>query len=171
MAFATNPRIGVVGSRKFSTPAYKEWIFEMLDELYFIWGSFTVVSGGARGPDSYGVMWANERHQPVPLVFPAMWGDLTHPDALIKRRSDGTSYDALAGFRRNREIVENSDRLVVFMDLAHPTPGTSNTLDLAKEKGIPIFVFRPFTGVTFINCEGFLEFIEEWYDANQATLE
>lgn len=133
-------KIGIVGSRTFKDYAFLEKTMDAFLEFY---GSFLVVSGGAEGADTLAVRWANNRDLPWPVVYNAYWFDLNHPDAVIKTRSDGTQYDAMAGFRRNQQIVNDVDLLVAFMDEKNPTPGTSDTIQRAKKKGTPVMVFWP----------------------------
>lgn len=144
-------KIGVVGSRSFRDYAY---LCEILDSFYSFLGIFIVISGGADGADLLATRWANERHMPTPIVYPADWHDLSHPSALIKVDKDGRKYDVLAGFRRNQKIVDEVDMLVAFMNPVRPTPGTTECIQCAKEKGIPIYIYRPGKGVfTFYQKE------------------
>jgi hypothetical protein len=132
-------KIGVVGSRKFYNAKF---LSEKLNELRFFYGEFTVVSGGASGADTLAETWARVEGLPEPLIFPAAWDDLSHPDGLI-RTKNGRKYDARAGHRRNQLIINEADILVAFMDEANPTSGTSDSIRRAREKGIPVFTFWP----------------------------
>lgn len=84
----------------------------------------TVVSGGARGPDS----WAENEARLCALgvvVFHAEW------DRLGRR----------AGFLRNKLIVDRADRVVAFWD--QRSRGTQHTIDLAREAGKPVEIVLP----------------------------
>jgi hypothetical protein len=83
-----------------------------------------VVSGKAPGADTCGERWARARGIPVHDA-PAKWSDLSHPDALIRIRRDGSKYDARAGFRRNQEMADYADACILF-------PGGTGTEDMAK---------------------------------------
>lgn len=134
-------RVGVVGSRKYKD---KDYLFQVLDYWLSELGVFQVVSGGAQGPDSYAVAWANSRKLPVPIVHPADWSNLSHPDAVIKTRRDKyqTKYDALAGFRRNQTIVDDSNVIVAFVpDADNPTKGTADTIKRARDAGKPVYIY------------------------------
>lgn len=74
-----------------------------------------VVSGKAPGIDTCGENYAKAASQPV-TPFPAAWTDLSHPDAVIRTRKDGTKYDALAGYRRNQQMAEYADALLLIWD-------------------------------------------------------
>jgi hypothetical protein len=96
-----------------------------------------VVSGGATGADSEGERWAEQHGIPVKR-FPAQWQDLSHPDAIIRTRGDGTKYDARAGFRRNAQMAQYADAVVLF-------PGGNGTRDMARTAahyGLEIFDWR-----------------------------
>lgn len=133
-------KIAVVGSRDFKD---KEFVYDVLDLVLFHYGEFTVVTGLASGADTFGLHWANDRDVPFPEAYPADWGDLSHPDAVIKTRRNGHQYDAMAGMRRNQQIVDASDFVFAFMNPDNPTPGTSDTIERARRKGIQVFVLYP----------------------------
>lgn len=81
-----------------------------------------VVSGGARGVDSWAAEAAIERGLET-FVFQADWD----------------RHGNRAGPLRNAEIVAHSDRVVAFWD--GKSRGTLNTVLLAKERGLPILIF------------------------------
>lgn len=98
-------RIAIVGSR---TGIDREAVSLFVSRLPVHW---IVVSGGARGVDSWAVEAAEERGMET-IVIPAEW----------------EKYGKSAGFRRNRQIVEESDSVVAFWD------GESNdTYDTMKK--------------------------------------
>lgn len=82
-----------------------------------------VVGGRAPGADAEGEDWAKMHGIPF-RPFPAAWTDLSHPDAIIKVRHDGTKYDARAGFRRNQQMAEYANACALF-------PGDNGTNDMA----------------------------------------
>jgi hypothetical protein len=119
------------------------FVWSVLDAWLQKLGRFTVVSGLALGPDTTAIKWANERGLPVPMVFPAYWDDLSHADAIIKTRRNGTEYDARAGFRRNQQVIDVAQLLIAFMDKHNPTPGATDVIKRAREKGIKVYVHWP----------------------------
>lgn len=129
------PRVAVVGSRTFKDIKYLERI---LEEITAFIGEFVVVSGGAEGADTLAVQWSEARGG-YPTVYPAAWGDLSHPDAVIKTNKHGKQYDALAGYRRNQQIVDDCDLVVAFWD--GKSPGTADTIARAEKAGVPVHVF------------------------------
>ena len=112
-------RLAVVGSRDFDD---KVKLYEVLTKNFP--RIKLIVSGGARGADTLGVEWANDFGVPY-LVFPAAWHDPFTGE-----------YDKGAGFRRNRDIVEHCDVVMAFWDGI--SGGTKNTIDMAREAGLPV---------------------------------
>jgi hypothetical protein len=82
-----------------------------------------VVSGAARGVDSLGEQWAKSRGIKI-KKFPAKW-DL---------------YKKSAGYKRNVEMAEYADALIAVWDGL--SKGTRHMIDIAREKGLKVFVFR-----------------------------
>ena len=78
-----------------------------------------IVSGGARGVDRLGERWAKEHGVPV-KKFSAEWD----------------KYGRSAGYKRNRQMAEYADALVVLWD--GKSPGTKHMIDIAIELGLPV---------------------------------
>lgn len=85
-------RIAIVGSRKFADEALVRHTVHSLPR------DWTVVSGGAYGPDT----WAVEEAESLGMGYVEYLADW--------------SYGKGAGFARNTTIVENSDLVVAFWD-------------------------------------------------------
>lgn len=81
-----------------------------------------VVCGMARGVDLLGKRWAHDYGVPV-KEFPADWN--THG----KR----------AGYLRNEQMAEYADALIA---VTTGSPGTRHMIDIAKRKGLKVFVYR-----------------------------
>lgn len=128
-------KVAVIGSRKFYDYNH---VKKVLDAIYKKHPLLLIVSGGAKGTDSLGEKWA-DNHNIEKLIFPANWMDLTHPNARIKINRYGKKYDANAGFRRNKDIIDNADVVIAFWD--GNSPGTKNSIDYATKlkKQIKIF--------------------------------
>ena len=97
-----------------------------------------IVSGNAEGADKLGEKYADERGYDKE-IYPADWNDLTAIPCKIKIRSDGTKYNCLAGFNRNKTLVDVGDSLVAFWNGSN---GTASTIKLAKKKGIPVRIIK-----------------------------
>jgi RES domain-containing protein len=80
-----------------------------------------VVCGEARGVDWLGKEWAISRNIPV-HSFPANW----------------SLHGKSAGFIRNTEMAENADALIAVWD--GESRGTKMMIDIAKKKGLKVFV-------------------------------
>lgn len=124
----------IAGGRKYR---FSKADVDRLNHLYRTRDIEEVVSGCAPGADTYGAQWAEILAIEV-KPFPADWEDLSHPDALIRTRYDGTKYDARAGFRRNEQMAQYADAVVLF-------PGGSGTFDMwqrAEAHDLEIFDWR-----------------------------
>ena len=73
-----------------------------------------MVSGGAKGADKLGEKWAKEKNKEV-LIFYPEW----------------EKYGKSAGFRRNKDIIENSDIVFAFWD--GQSKGTQSSIELSKK--------------------------------------
>jgi len=119
-------KVIVAGSRNWTK---REWLFEELDRLHETLPITEVVSGGAKGADFLGEVWAVKNHVTLKR-FPAEW-----------RRPDGT-VDKAAGFKRNVQMAEYADALAAF---STGTNGTAHMLKTMSSKGKPTFLFSATT--------------------------
>lgn len=91
-----------------------------------------LIDGAASGADSLAHEWATNKGIKT-AQYKANWTDLSHPDAVIKKRRDGTKYDAKAGLRRNEFMLVDSDPDVI---IAFPGgDGTKHMCDIAEKAG------------------------------------
>lgn len=130
-----NIRLAVVGSRNFTD---KSRLFMELNELRKFYKITLIVSGGAKGADTFAENYAKE-YGIKKLVLEADWTDMSEP-CRRKLNSSGKEYNALAGFKRNSEIVENCDALVAFWD--GTSPGTRDIIDKAKLTGKKVKIYN-----------------------------
>ncbi len=82
-----------------------------------------IVSGTANGADKLGERYAQERGFKIE-GYPAKW-DL---------------YGKSAGYKRNAEMVDVADAVIVFWD--GKSRGTKHTIDLAQKKGVKLVVVK-----------------------------
>lgn len=85
------------------------------------------IQGGAKGADRIAKEWAKTKATIMRWECKAAWTDLSHPDAIIKMRTDGVKYDAKAGHRRNARMLEWKPDLVVAF------PGGDGTADMVRQ--------------------------------------
>jgi len=118
-------KLAVIGSRSFTD---KERLYKILDKN--IDKISVIVSGGAKGADTLAHNWCEERGVPIIIFYPR-WHKL-----------DGT-FDRGAGFRRNRLIIKQADKVLAMWDGV--SKGTLNSIEIAKElkKPIKILTFTP----------------------------
>ena len=112
--------VAVVGTRDFNN--YHLMSNILTNFIAPIEENIIIVSGGARGADSMAVTYAKIIGLDEPLVFPADW----------------TRYGKAAGHMRNPDIVNAADVLFAFWD--GKSTGTADSIELAKNKGIPTCV-------------------------------
>jgi len=110
-----------VGSREFKS-------YEQIQRTAndFIGNEDQIVSGGALGADSMAQRYAKENGLKIVIFYPR-WRNIV----------DGKSvYDAGAGFKRNKRIVEESDIVLAFYQKGRfQQGGTANTAAWARNLG------------------------------------
>lgn len=84
-----------------------------------------VVSGGARGVDSWAANYAKEIGLPAPQIF----------------LPDYEKYGKAAPFVRNKTIIENADLIIAFWD--GKSKGTLHAINIAKELNKRIRIIYP----------------------------
>lgn len=82
-----------------------------------------VVCGCAKGADTLGRDWAEDKDIPVEL-FPADWD----------------KHGKAAGYIRNKQMAEYATHLIAFWD--GESRGTKHMIDLAKEYGLEIRIVK-----------------------------
>ena len=111
-------RVIIAGGRAFLFGAME---FKRLNQLRTEIPITEVVSGGAAGADSDGILWADERKIPVKLF-----------------RADWDKHGKAAGPLRNREMAEYADALIAFPG----GRGTANMVAQAQEMGLRVVDLR-----------------------------
>lgn len=111
-------RVGVVGSRSIQD---KDLVWKTLDSMSDV---DLIVSGGARGPDSFAEEWFRSKGK-EPLVFYPEWDVYGVPQA---------------AYIRNTLIVENSDIILAFWD--GESGGTLDSVKKARKMNKPVKVFN-----------------------------
>lgn len=113
-------KVAIVGSRNYK---HIERIGVRIGQLVKEYGAqnITIISGGAKGPDSIAVSYAIRKGIRI-TVYPANWN----------------RYAKRAGPIRNTTIVNNADRIIAFWD--GRSRGTRDTIDKAHLKQVPIEV-------------------------------
>lgn len=107
-------KLAIVGSRAFSNYGLLEKeVDKFIAENKFVVD--LIVSGGAKGPDSYAEIYALRNNIPTKVFIPN-WDKL------------GKS----AGYKRNIQIIDNCDAVIAFWD--GTSKGTKHSIDIATEK-------------------------------------
>jgi predicted Rossmann fold nucleotide-binding protein DprA/Smf involved in DNA uptake len=125
-------RVAIVGSRAYpSEPTVRAYVRTLPPGT-------VVVSGGARGVDSWAEDEARRCGLPEPEVYPI---DKREVARLV--REEGLSWRAATGrlaHARNKVIARECDRLVAFS--FGESDGTASTVGYAKELGRPTEVYE-----------------------------
>lgn len=123
-AYINACRVIVAGSRCFNDYGLLE---QELDKLFkengeFVGKEIKIISGMALGADALAIDYASN-HNLTKILFPANW----------KR------YSRIAGFLRNEDMLSVATHLIAFWD--GKSNGTRHMIEIAKAKGIPVWVF------------------------------
>lgn len=113
-------KLAVIGSRDFNDQKLLE---KTLDKLNETWQISVVVSGGARGADSLAETWA-KKNKIETLIFKPDWD----------------TFGKSAGYRRNLDIITNSDKVLAFQ--VNKSRGTQHSIDIAKKQGKEVFIYE-----------------------------
>ena len=82
-----------------------------------------VVSGTARGADTYGDSWAKEKNIPI-----------------VQYKPDWDGLGKAAGFIRNQQMAENADALILVWD--GQSHGSKHMLSCAEKLGLKVYVYH-----------------------------
>lgn len=105
---------------------------------YAPWKISEIVSGKAKGVDTFGEIVANEEEIPI-KEFPAKWKDIEgKPEHLIKSNAYGEYY-VKAGFDRNEEMAKYADALIA---IDTGSSGTANMIKLARKHKLEIYILE-----------------------------
>lgn len=125
-------RVLVCGGRRYSD---RERLYRVLDAAVERLGLTEIIHGDATGADKMADEWAESRGIPK-RAFPAKWSDLSHPDAEVRVRADGSKYDRKAGPRRNQQMIDQARPSIV---IAFPgDTGTDDMIGRANAAGIRV---------------------------------
>lgn len=86
------------------------------------WTITEVISGGARGADRLGELWAKANGIPLTVM-----------------RADWSRYGLRAGALRNREMANVADALIALWDMK--SRGTRDMIDVANQRGLDRLVW------------------------------
>ncbi len=99
-----------------------------------------VVSGGARGSDKLGELWAKAHKVPV-KIFAADWDNIKVKGAIVKTNQWKKKYNANAGFARNEEMASYAEALIALQPDG-PTPGTQDMIKRGKAHKLQIHIYE-----------------------------
>lgn len=113
-------RVIIAGGRDFNDYRFLK---ERCDYFLSSQTDIEIVSGGAKGADSLGERYANERNYGL-KIFPADWN----------------KYGKKAGYVRNVEMSEYADGLIAFWN--GQSKGTKHMIDIAMKRNLRVRICR-----------------------------
>lgn len=119
-------RIGITGSRNWTDEARVRLVLSHWHKLFI--GKIVIVTGGAKGPDSFAENWAKDNNVPTIIHIPKWYSP------------DGT-FNPAAGYARNTLVVRDSDMIIAFWD--GKSKGTKDTINKAKAVSKKVEVVSP----------------------------
>jgi ribA/ribD-fused uncharacterized protein len=114
--------MAVVGSRSLDNSECRADANRVWAEVYPMYPEKGLVSGGATGPDSWAEDWAKEINRPIQVIKP-----------------DWKKFGKSAGFKRNQQIIDAADVVLIFWD--GKSKGTQHDINLAKKAGKDILLY------------------------------
>jgi len=128
-------KLAIIGSRNFCN---KNRLFLELNEIRKLHEITEIISGGAAGADTLGEEYADENNIKK-VIFKADWSDMSEP-CRKKFNKFGKEYNALAGFKRNSQIIDYCDTVIAFWDGV--SPGTKDSIDKAKQQQKQVVIIK-----------------------------
>ena len=107
-------KLAIIGSRGFND---YNLLKKEVNKLLIEFNIDTIISGGAKGADYLGMKFALDNNINY-IEFPANWD----------------KYGKSAGFKRNEDIIKNSDIVISFWD--GKSKGTLHAMNLCKNKSL-----------------------------------
>jgi len=130
-------KVAIVGSRKYENRTkIKKFIFKLIEKYG---KGVTIVSGGCRdGADRYAKKYALElgaQYQEYPPFHEVHNLYCALPESCYSK-----PYNVRYFFVRNKQVAQNSDRVVAFIPNGVESKGTLSTLKYAKKFGKKVMV-------------------------------
>ena len=118
-------KVIIAGGRDFDNYEYMCGILNNLlyNSTNFAKRDIKIISGMAKGADTLAIRYADE-HKITKILFPANW----------------KAYPRIAGFLRNNDMLNVATHLIAFWN--GKSSGTKHMIDIAQEKGIPIWILK-----------------------------
>lgn len=105
-------KLAVIGSRSFNDYSLLK---QYLDKIHSIQPITCIISGGAKGADTFGEQWSDENGIEKKIFYP-----------------DWNKYGKRAGFLRNVDIITEADKVIAIWDGV--SKGTKSSIDLAEKQ-------------------------------------
>jgi hypothetical protein len=133
-------RVIVTGDRNWNAPELAEQVLNRL--LARSGPNLVIVHGAATGIDRSFALACGEL-EIEQEAHPARWEELDHPEAVIRYRANGTSYNANAGPIRNQEMVDaGTEMCIAFHQAISASKGTKDCVRRAIAASIPTYLIN-----------------------------
>lgn len=133
-------KVLISGSRQYKDyNQFKSLIEEFISRYNLERDNTVFISGKAsNGADLFIINYC-ESNSYNWVEFPAEWENLTKEPVKIKINKAGKEYNALAGFNRNKNMVDICNLAAFFWDGI--SPGTKDAISQIKQKTVPHVVY------------------------------
>jgi predicted Rossmann-fold nucleotide-binding protein len=128
-------KVAIIGSRSITDAAFvSKYVDMVIDNQVPMDEGVTVISGGAKGVDSIAQEYAKEKHYDFVLFKPYHLVDRAEP------------YRPKFFFTRNKQMADNADLVVAFLDPTVKSNGTKNMIEYCRKHHKPLVVIEPEEG-------------------------
>jgi len=137
-----NFKVAIVGSRNFHHPMLiDEIIFTVFHKFQIEGNCLTFISGGASKLDKDGHEISVDKYAEDYIDSLNETYKNIYKQTILKKifYPDWDKYGKSAGFRRNKLIIDEADKILAFWD--GKSKGTKHSIDLAIEAGKPIDIY------------------------------
>lgn len=115
----------ISGSRTFTDREFVEHVIDRLLER----GDGIIIGDAPRGVDFFAFQHLSQKRG-------------IRRDRWSRYIANWNKFGKMAGVERNARMIKNADQLIAIFADGLRTPGTSNAVEIATSKGIPIYVFH-----------------------------
>ncbi len=113
-------KVAIIGNRTFRN---RDFFFQKMSKVKEEFNIDKIISGGAKGADTFGELFAVKNNIPIEIFYP-----------------DWDKYGKGAGFIRNSLIIENSDLIIAFWD--ESSNGTKDSIKKGEKNKKKIIIFN-----------------------------
>jgi len=125
------------GSRNYNN---EEEFNRVMDQIVDWFNGVTIISGMAKGPDRFGIMYHSKNRKTRLVKHPAKWKVIEGVDQKYIKENKYGKYNANAGMERNQKMLDEANALVAFWD--GKSSGTRDIISRSIKAGILICIIK-----------------------------